>query len=476
MKYSISKTLLVSSLLVSGLSCAKAIADTDQIYLEEKGYVQFEAEDASIPADWVLGTGINGFRGNGYLEWTGQNYFSENNAGNGAIRYHFRIETAGNYELRWRSRIAKGDSNTESNDSWARFSTGSNVIGEEPLFGWTKVFMGEADVWSWSSRTVDQVSRPVRQFFTAGDHTVDISGRSNGHAIDRIALYRYPDMTFDSGLNGTLPLSLFIQEDGTIIDPNPTIDPTPVIVPEPVLSERVNVQLNTMNTDAMNVASCTANTLILPATNSATLSNSNLAAIYNTDELVILTEAQLVLLSFDLSLVPPFSKADLSYTTGLNISNGAVDIYLGSHSDWPDDNNANTPNAIVKIATAQGGWDAQTRYKSEMNASLLPRELTTLILSGQPGSDALELGKSPDGIATPKLIISGNNNFCSTWEASLMEQEQEQEPEPEPSNTTDNESAPVARKSKGGGVAYWFGLLLLMRLSLRPKSAIEKAE
>jgi len=206
------------SLIVLPLSAA--IADINQIYLEQGGYVHFEAEDAATTGSWAVNTSLSNYTGEGYLEWAGPNHFFEANAGNGTITYHFRIETPGNYELRWRNRIAHGESQTESNDTWARFSTGRNIEGEEPLSGWSKVFMGEFGVWSWSARTVDHVANPVRQFFSQGEHTIEISGRSFGHAIDRIALYRYEDVNFDPGLNGTLALSQFARQDGSIVDPN----------------------------------------------------------------------------------------------------------------------------------------------------------------------------------------------------------------------------------------------------------------
>lgn len=445
--------LLASSFFIATLSCSVAQADANQHYLENAGFILFETEDAEVPADWKLNNEIDGFRGTGYLEWSGPDYFSKNNAGNGAISYSFRIETAGNYELRWRSRIAKGDSNTESNDSWARFVTGSNVTGEEALNGWTKVYMGESNTWSWSARTVDQVARPIRQYFNQGDHTVEISGRSYGHAIDQIALYRYLDVSFDSALNGTLPLSLIMQEDGTTTDPNPVVIPDTQFV----LAERDNVESIAANTLEPGTAICVANTLTLPAINVASYNILDEAVDYNVDELPIEAVVKRVLLAYDLSQLPPFTTASIHYSTGMNASNGSLDIFLGSHSEWPVNTNLNAPDAMVKVATARGGWDTESSYASELVALLLPRELTTLILSTQAGSDTLELAATK--AARPMLVVSGDNNFCSDWEANSIEQEQQMPAVEEPTA--------IVKKSKSGSFDLWLGLLLLAGFSDR---------
>jgi len=50
--------------------------------------------------------------------------------------------------------------------------------------------------WSWNARTVDNAGRKIRQFFNAGEHVLEVSGRSRGHAIDRIALFHYNTNSF----------------------------------------------------------------------------------------------------------------------------------------------------------------------------------------------------------------------------------------------------------------------------------------
>lgn len=456
--------ILLSTLcLAMALSLSEVLADENQVYLEENGYVHFEAEDADLQGNWEKNATLPGHTGSGYLEWGGADYFSENSAGRGATTYHFTIETAGNYEFRWRSRIAKGDSNTESNDSWLRFDTSDNVAGEEPLDGWTKVYMGESNVWSWSSRTVDQQARTVRQYLSEGNHSLAISGRSYGHAIDRIALYRYADVSFDPGLNDELPLSRYQQLDGTTIDPNPivysNIPESETTDTEP--SDRLNVEYIAAAGNAESQTSCEGNTLTLSLAAAASVSSDNTADNYDADELVLVADSQQVLLTYDLSDVPVFSSASLRYSTGAEASNGAMTVHLGSRSNWPDGESAEVPSAQVLIADAQGGWETYKRYGTSLEATLLPRELTTIILSATTGSDPLAFMQASDNSTPPELVLTGDGAFCTTWEAGQSTDGTDQET----TNEVLEESAKgesTSKKSGGGGVSYWLSAWLLV--------------
>lgn len=195
-KYLISSAFLTCSFYASSSSAAT--------FLESDGILIMEAESSPAAGDWGLETSIGGYAGSGYLVWNGADAFGVESAGRGTVTYTFKIEKAGNYELQWRSRITRGNNSTEHNDSWVRFPSGQNISGEEALSGWTKVFMSTLGRWAWQSATVDHVGRRVRQYFSAGEHTLQISGRSNGHAIDRISLYHYNDVAFSESLFDSL--------------------------------------------------------------------------------------------------------------------------------------------------------------------------------------------------------------------------------------------------------------------------------
>jgi hypothetical protein len=160
-------------------------------------------EGAKVATGWSSKTDIPGFTGTGYYEATAD----QSAGGKGLLQYRIAIEHAGNYEFRWRSRIAVGQSSTESNDSFVRFPTGTNVAAEWPLSGWTKTYMNRTGAWAWQTVTKDHDPRAIRQNFTAGDHTIEVSVRSAGHAIDRLVLFKYDTVTFNEAAMTTHPLS-----------------------------------------------------------------------------------------------------------------------------------------------------------------------------------------------------------------------------------------------------------------------------
>lgn len=197
------------------LSSAAAVAEDTLYYLESDGVVAFEAEAAELQGDWVLDTTLPDFRGDGYIRWNGDNFYRKADAGQGILTYNISIENEGNYQLFWRSRIAVGDDPKEHNDSWARMPSGVDVPEEEPLNGWTKAYMNEVDTWSWSTKTTDSVGNPLRQYFSKGDHRIEISGRSFGHAIDRVVLIQYENQPTGNARLSAVPVSETTTEPST---------------------------------------------------------------------------------------------------------------------------------------------------------------------------------------------------------------------------------------------------------------------
>jgi len=222
-------TKLLSRVLLACAFCTTSVFA--QTFVENNGILIMEAESSPAAGDWKQESSIGGFSGNGYLRWNGANFFGT--PGNGTITYKFRIQRAGNYELIWRSRITKGSNRTEHNDSWARFPTGQNINGQHGLNGWTKVFMSTLNEWAWQSATVDNVGRRVRQYFSAGEHTMQISGRSNGHAIDRIALFNYTDNSISASRFNSISSSGSSGVSAPVPLPVPQPQPEPVPAPEP---------------------------------------------------------------------------------------------------------------------------------------------------------------------------------------------------------------------------------------------------
>ena len=473
------RTASALTLLACGTVAGTAIADPDYTYLEKDGIILFESEDGSADTGWQLQTELDDYHGSGYLVWTGPDSFPLSSAGKGNITYHFRIETAGNYQLLLRSRINSGESNTESNDSWVRLSTGSDVPEEEPLDGWTKLFMNTLGEWTWSSKTVDHVGRPLRQYFAQGDHTIEISGRSIGHAIDRIALFNYEEVAYNSNLVNDWELSSVVTGDGTVVDPDETPDPVDPDVIEPeepveVALENLVAMNDTWTATLNNV--CTGNTLALPASSNRSVNPVDSTTGYTMGEYLTVSPGESsVLTKFDLSLVPPITAARIEYSTGIDASDGTVFYSLGSHSEWPAEDGEDTlhPDAMTAMSQASGGWQVDTRYQSELPASLLTSELITIILSNDEPSEPLSIFAYTEAERTPRLLLTGDDNFCANWQSNVdahnapvepppeIDEIAEPEPEPEPEVIPSVETPEAKTDSSGGGFTSWLSLMIL---------------
>ena len=464
-------------ILICSLFVGTANADPDYIYLEEDGVILLDVEDAEPVEGWVLKTDLANHEGSGYFEWSGPDSFPVSAAGKGNITYHFRVQTAGNYEIRWRSQIAIGDSKTEANDSWIRFVTGDDVPEQHPLDGWTKVYMNTIGNWTWSTRTVDHVGEPLRQYFAQGDHTLEISGRSIGHAIDRITLYRYEDIDFSDSAVNRWELSSVVTGDGTVVSPevitepqDPDPDTTPPVVP--VVRENLYIADLGWQDQANN--QCIDNTLTLPASMTLSVDSADPESDYNSaGYLTISAGESSVLMKFDLSLVPPANTTVIEYTTGLQASNGTIHYSLGSHSDWQEGSGSGVqqPDVMVALSQASGGWDAQTRHQSTVPSDLLAQGNNTIIMSSSVAeSEPLDIFALSSSDLIPRLLLSGGDNFCRDWQANVTalnapaeppaEVEENSEISPptlEPEIEVEAESKKVAQ----GGSLSWLVLMVV---------------
>ncbi|MEM9984598.1 MAG: hypothetical protein AAF804_05830 [Bacteroidota bacterium] len=194
-------------------------AQSVPLYQESGGLVIIELESAVSYGLWELESSRPGFTGEGYLHYNGTNYY--NQPGNSLLKFEIAIEKAGKYRFQWHSLIAVGQSNTEHNDSWLRFRDASDFYGEKEgqrvypkgtgkspnpegssADGWLKIYQNSLNNWTWATRTSDRDPHDIYvEFDTAGVYTLEISGRSTGHAINRLALYH-------SDVSSTLALNL----------------------------------------------------------------------------------------------------------------------------------------------------------------------------------------------------------------------------------------------------------------------------
>lgn len=179
----------------------------DADYAEENGLVVIEAENIDQDA-WPVLSEVSGFSGDGYIEWGQGNFF--NQPGNGLISVQIEITQTGEYAFIWRSKVGEGTNPTENNDSWLRFPDADAFFarkGDEVIYpkgsgltpnpegagadGWFKVYSSGTTDWTWSTRTSDNDAHEIFvRFDQPGVYTMEISGRSNAHFIDRIVLFQ----------------------------------------------------------------------------------------------------------------------------------------------------------------------------------------------------------------------------------------------------------------------------------------------
>ncbi len=470
----------------------------EAVFAEQQGFVFFEAESALPDASaWALNAELPNFSGDGYIEWTGPDLFASSGAGQGILTYTFEITNPGNYELRWRTHIAKGESNTESNDSWVRFPSGVNIAGEQGLYGWSKVFMGHFGAWFWDAKVVDHVGANVRQYFSAGTHTMQVSGRSFGHAIDKMALFKYEELDLSSNdldvRTGTPQASIdgnqAIVENGGPID-EVAVDTVPEeTVPETTPGSEVGSEV-VLETNPLQIAGginytpgeCVDERVALPAQSDIHLSS---AQSFNEPLLSLATESNRILLQFDLTGVAPAVSAELHMSVVAGEGEATINTHLVDDSLWSEGGKAvSYPQNVLLMHQANAVWSAGSRYAIPLQVADLPSAPLTLSLQASDLQQPLLLASRQNSLNMPLLVISGESGFCEAYRnAALLDESNESESGSQSSpqsvgsdddsentnsaegqTTLQNEQAnqETSTGGSGGGVLLWLSLPLIL--------------
>lgn len=187
----------------------KATMDTNLYFNEVDGLVVAEIESLLPAEGWVEKSDREGFMGMSFFEWTSSDLF--NTPGRGVLNYIVKINNPGVYRFEWRCKVGHGSSATEANDSWFKipdadrfyaveFSSNDTVrpkgvcstdcpegSGKD---GWFKLYSTGVTTWTWSGKTYDRHPHEIHaEFNNPGFYTIQISGRSKHHLLDRFVLY-----------------------------------------------------------------------------------------------------------------------------------------------------------------------------------------------------------------------------------------------------------------------------------------------
>ncbi|MEL6981648.1 MAG: hypothetical protein AAFO29_04410 [Actinomycetota bacterium] len=187
--------------------------------------VIIEAETLGLVGDWKRRTDAKA-SGGAYITWEGLSHERNNGSPDDVITTSITISQAGTYRFVWAMRQPSDVESDKANDSWVNFpnaarfgpTTGGSYGGPVKVFGNGKgsfAWAAKADQNHAKSDVAIEFSRP-------GTYTMEIAGRSHGHQIDKIVVYR-DSVSRNDAINGRCG------------DSNPTPDPEPDPNPTGVL-------------------------------------------------------------------------------------------------------------------------------------------------------------------------------------------------------------------------------------------------
>jgi len=132
-------------------------------------------------------------------------------AGSGSLKYDFQIVEPGNYPVLLQGRIKDPSNRPDTldpygNDIWLKLTGGKNIDGKAGLKDdWNKVaILGHPVGFSWNTNIdVDKAHpiNPICRSFDRGTYSIELSGRSQGYAIDRVMILKHekePIVDFDA--------------------------------------------------------------------------------------------------------------------------------------------------------------------------------------------------------------------------------------------------------------------------------------
>ena len=213
------KTKITLFLLINIIFFYQAYAQCTGVDFEERNGIAILEMEAKLSGSW-LKESVTGASAGSALTYRGGNAF--HTPGGSLITYAIKINSPGSYRFIWRSKIsiiASQNPSSEHNDSWLKINgsdfygkKGSHRVypggsGKSPVAngstsgGYLKVYTNTVN-WSWVTRTSDGDYHEIyADFDQAGIYTIQVSGRSSGHTIDRMVLYKESSYSASSAQN-----------------------------------------------------------------------------------------------------------------------------------------------------------------------------------------------------------------------------------------------------------------------------------
>jgi hypothetical protein len=177
------------AVLFAGLAVCTAFATP--LFEGQDGLVVIEAESSSSArGQWREQTSVDGYTGDGHLEFTGNKPAS--GPPKSPLVYLFTVDRDGIYRLLIRAHKRLEDQEPDKcNDCWVRLEGDFESGGDAPLNMLkedTKLYGGSAAGWGWTAK-LDKGHKKYQPLYRlkAGEtYTLIISGRSQRFNMDRI--------------------------------------------------------------------------------------------------------------------------------------------------------------------------------------------------------------------------------------------------------------------------------------------------
>lgn len=165
-----------------------------QLYYEADGLLVMEVESQDPGARFDFENSVPGYKGSGYFRG---NLDILNVGGFSKITYPFSITEGGTYQFAFRSRIGRGTSNTDANDSFIRLvDADGNPVQPVPnqnvttTESWYKVYMNVTGTWSHQASNKDNDPHSLSWTLEpATEYALEMSIRSKDHLVDRLILW-----------------------------------------------------------------------------------------------------------------------------------------------------------------------------------------------------------------------------------------------------------------------------------------------
>ena len=196
-----------------------SVAQTsDAPFLESGSLLVMEAESVPRNNNWQFENTEEGFGGNGYLRYVGENHFSE--PGNDILEFKFVITNPGSYFLFNFVSHQGAPAPDQENDVWTRLNDGEWI---KTVHGGDFVDEGftHHTTWTTFNDQGEEIFLEPKYELEAGLHTFQISSRSFNVRVDRIHIFNGDNFNYFEAQSNELPES---DRDGNIL----TVNPSPV--------------------------------------------------------------------------------------------------------------------------------------------------------------------------------------------------------------------------------------------------------